>query len=248
MRSNFNLSFIGPVFAVSLLSLITVSQTLPFRYKQNYISGLATNPVLLTNAGDGTRRLFVVEQGGIIKVVQPGSTMPTEFMNITTRVLCCGERGLLGLAFHPDFENNHYFFVNYTRQTDGATIVSRFTAVNNNTIGDPNSERIVLGPIAQPFSNHNGGGIAFREDSPGVFNLYIGMGDGGSGNDPGNRAQNINELLGKFLRITPDVSGNNANPAYTVPSDNPFVGVNGSDEIYAVGMRNPWRWCTPRRN
>ncbi len=246
MRSNNNLNVAGPVLGMFLFSLVTVSQTLPFRYKQNYISGLATNPVLLTNAADGTRRLFIVEQGGIIKVVQPGSTTPTVFMNITTRVLCCGERGLLGLAFHPDFETNHYFFVNYTRQTDGATIVSRFTAINNNTIGDANSERIVLGPIAQPFSNHNGGGIAFREDGPGVFNLYIGMGDGGSGGDPGNRAQNVNELLGKFLRITPDVSGNNGNPAYTVPADNPYVGANGLDEIYALGMRNPWRWSFDR--
>src|SRR5215213_306164 len=101
----------------SLAVFLTInlsSQSLPFRYKQNYITGLATNPVLLTNAKDGTRRLFIVEQGGTIKVVQPGSTTPTSFMNISTRVLCCGERGLLGLAFHPDFENNHYFFVNYT--------------------------------------------------------------------------------------------------------------------------------------
>ena len=162
-------------------------------------------------------------------------------MNITTRVLSGGERGLLGLAFHPDFENNHYFFVNYTRQTDGATVIARFTATNNNTIGDPNSERIIL-TIAQPFSNHNGGGIAFGPDG----NLYIGMGDGGSGNDPGSRAQNINDLLGKFLRITPDVSGVNTNPAYTNPPDNPYVGIAGADEIYAIGVRNPWRWSFDR--
>jgi glucose/arabinose dehydrogenase len=234
------------LFAIFLFALCVGAQSLPFRLKQNYVTGLASNPVLLTNAKDGTRRLFIVEQGGTIKVVQPGSTTPAAFMNITSRVLCCGERGLLGLAFHPDFKNNHYFFVNYTRQTDGATIVSRFTAINNNTAGDPNSERIVLGPIAQPFTNHKGGMIGFREDSPGVFNLYVGMGDGGSGGDPGNRAQNINELLGKFLRVTPDASGNDANPAYAVPADNPYVGVNGADEIYAIGMRNPWRWSFDR--
>jgi hypothetical protein len=232
--------------AVAVLAINLSSQALPFRYKQNYITGLATNPVLLTNAKDGTRRLFIVEQAGVIKVVQPGSTTAASFMNISTRVLCCGERGLLGLAFHPDFENNHYFFVNYTRQTDGATIISRFTAINNNSAGDPDSERIVLGPIAQPFSNHNGGMIEFREDAPGTFNLYIGMGDGGSGNDPGNRAQNVNELLGKFLRIQPDVSGDSANPPHNVPADNPFVGINGADEIYAIGVRNPWRWSFDR--
>lgn len=211
-----------------------------FRLQQNYITGLAS-PVLLTNAKDGTRRLFIVERGGVIKVVEPGSNSPTIFMNITTRVLSGGERGLLGLTFHPEFETNGYFFVNYTRQTDGATVVSRFSTLNNNTAGDPNSERIVI-TIAQPFSNHNGGMIEFGPEG----HLYIGMGDGGSGNDPGNRAQNINELLGKFLRIIPDVSGNNNNPPYAIPADNPYVGINGADEIYAIGVRNPWRWSFDR--
>lgn len=210
---------------------------------QPYLSGLSS-PVLITSAKDGTGRLFVLQQGGIIKVVQPGSNAPTDFMNITTRVLSGGERGLLGLAFHPNFATNSYFFVNYTRQTDGATVISRFTATNNNTVGDPNSERILL-TIPQPFANHNGGMIAFRTDG-GVHNLYIGMGDGGSGNDPGARSQNINELLGKYLRITPDVSGSPTAPAYTNPADNPYVGVAGADEIYAIGLRNPWRWSFDR--
>lgn len=210
---------------------------------QPYLTGLSS-PVLIRSAKDGTGRLFVLQQGGIIKVVQPGSNVHTDFMNITTRVLSGGERGLLGLTFHPQFATNSYFFVNYTRQTDGATVVSRFTATNGNTLGDPNSERILL-TIPQPFSNHNGGMIEFRTDN-GVHNLYIGMGDGGSGNDPGNRAQNINELLGKFLRITPDVSGIPTAPAYTNPPDNPFVGIAGADEIYAVGIRNPWRWSFDR--
>lgn len=210
---------------------------------QPFLSGLSS-PVLITSAKDGTRRLFVLQQGGIIKVVQPGSNTATDFMNITPKVLSGGERGLLGLAFHPNFASNGYFFVNYTRQTDGATIVARYSAINNNTQGDPNSERVLL-TIPQPFSNHNGGMIAFRTDG-GVHNLYIGMGDGGSGNDPGNRSQNINDLLGKFLRITPDVSGSPTAPAYTVPADNPYVGVSGADEIYAVGVRNPWRWSFDR--
>ncbi len=210
---------------------------------QPYLTGLSS-PVLIRSAKDGTGRLFVVQQGGIIKVVQPGSNVHTDFMNITTKVLSGGERGLLGLTFHPNFAQNSYFFVNYTRQTDGATVIARYTATNGNTQGDPNSERILL-TIAQPFSNHNGGMIEFRTDN-GVHNLYIGMGDGGSGNDPGNRAQNINELLGKFLRITPDVSGIPTAPAYTVPADNPYVGIAGADEIYAIGIRNPWRWSFDR--
>ncbi len=136
---------------------------------------------------------------------------------------------------------NGYFFVNYTRFGDGATVIARYKATNNNTIGDPNSEQILL-TIAQPFANHNGGMIEFGPDG----NLYIGMGDGGSGNDPGNRAQNINELLGKFLRITPNVAEVSINPAYTIPADNPFVGRDGADEIYAVGVRNPFRWSFDR--
>ena len=223
--------------------------TLPFRLATDFLTGL-NQPVLIRHAGDGTRRLFVVQQTGLIKVLQPGSTVPTNFIDLSSKIFIptssSDERGLLGLTFHPQFATNHYFFVNYTRAGDGATIVSRFTAINNNSVGDLSSERIVIGPIAQPFSNHNGGMIEFREDSPGTYNLYIGMGDGGSGNDPGNRAQNINELLGKFLRITPDVSGNNANPAYTVPADNPFVGVAGLEEIYAIGVRNPFRFSFDR--
>jgi glucose/arabinose dehydrogenase len=212
----------------------------PFRLQQNYVTGLSS-PLLVTNAKDGSRRIFIVERGGVIKVVQPGSTSPSVFITITPRIVFGNERGLLGLAFHPDFANNSYFFVNYTRSGDGATVVSRFRAINNNTVGDPNSERILL-TISQPFSNHNGGMIEFGPDG----HLYIGTGDGGSGNDPGQRSQNINELLGKFLRITPDVSGVDTNPPYTIPPDNPYVGVPGADEIYAIGLRNPWRWSFDR--
>ncbi len=208
---------------------------------QPYLTEL-NSPLLLTNAKDGTKRNFVVQQGGIIKVVQPGSTAPTNFLDISNKISIGGERGLLGLAFHPQFAANGYFFVNYTRADDGATVIARYKTTNNsNTLGDANSERIIL-TIPQPFSNHNGGMIEFGPDG----NLYIGMGDGGSGNDPFNNAQNINSLLGKFLRITPDVSGNNSNPGYTIPADNPFVGRDGADEIYAVGVRNPFRWSFDR--
>ena len=240
----------GLIISLFVFSSAITAQTpnTPPRIRlQSYVSGL-TSPLLLTNAKDGTRRNFILQQGGIIKVVQPGSTTPTDFLNITARIVSGGERGLLGLAFHPQFATNGYFFVNYTRTGGGAggeTVIARFkTTDSTNALGDPNSERILL-TISQPFANHKGGMIEFRTDN-GANNLYIGMGDGGSGNDPGNRAQNINELLGKFLRITPDVSGSSTAPAYTVPADNPFVGINGADEIYAVGLRNPFRWSFDR--
>ncbi|MBX3288805.1 MAG: PQQ-dependent sugar dehydrogenase [Acidobacteria bacterium] len=231
------------VFAVSSV-IFAQSSAPPFRLDQNFISGLSS-PLLATHAGDGTHRLFIVERGGVIKVVQPGSRTTSNFLTITSRIVSGGERGLLGLAFHPNFASNGYFFVNYTRTGDGATVVSRFKAINGNTVGDPNSERILL-TISQPFTNHNGGMIGFREDRPGEYNLYIGTGDGGSANDPGNRAQNVNERLGKFLRITPDVSIGDADPIYTIPSDNPYASGGGAAEIYAVGLRNPWRWSFDR--
>ena len=225
---------------------MAAAQTAPPTIKlQTYVSGLSS-PIFLTNAKDGTRRNFIVQQGGIIKVVQPNATTATDFINISSKLASGGERGLLGLAFHPQFATNGYFFVNYTRSSDGATVIARYKTTDaTNTLGDLSSERILL-TIAQPFANHNGGMIEFRSDN-GVNNLYIGMGDGGSANDPNNNAQNINQLLGKFLRITPDVSGNNSNAAYTVPADNPYVGVNGADEIYAVGVRNPFRWSFDRQ-
>ncbi|MBK7707963.1 MAG: PQQ-dependent sugar dehydrogenase [Acidobacteria bacterium] len=237
---------VGVVFLIVIASMAAVvfAQGVPAPFTirlQPFLSGLA-QPVLLRTAKDGTKRLFVVQQRGIIRVVQPGSNVATDFMNIAAKVSSTGsERGLLGLAFHPQFASNSYFFVNYTRASDGATIVARYTATNNNTLGDPNSEVILLN-IPQPFSNHNGGMIEFGPDG----NLYIGMGDGGSANDPGARAQNINELLGKFLRITPSTAAVPPVPAYTNPPDNPYVGINGADEIYAIGVRNPWRWSFDR--
>lgn len=232
------------LLVLTMLAVKGAGQTpAPFTIRlQPFLSGLA-QPVLIRGANDGTKRLFIVQQRGIIRVVQPGSNTATEFMNISSRVSSTGsERGLLGLAFHPQFALNSYFFVNYTRQSDGATVIARYTAINNNTQGDPNSEVIIM-TIPQPFSNHNGGMIDFGPDG----HLYIGMGDGGSANDPGARSQNINDLLGKMLRITPSTAGIPTNPAYTIPPDNPYAGsIPGADEIYAIGLRNPWRWSFDR--
>ncbi|MEN3335776.1 MAG: hypothetical protein V7641_5141 [Blastocatellia bacterium] len=205
------------------------------------LTGL-TNPLFVTNAHDGSNRLFIVERGGSIKILLPDRTFTqaTPFLNVAAKFISGGEQGLLGLAFHPQYSSNRRFFVNYTRQPDGATVIAEYQA----STGDPNvadTAETVLLTIPQPFANHNGGMLAFGPDGY----LYIGMGDGGDGNDPGNRAQNINEYLGKILRI--DVDHANGATPYSSPSSNPFFGATpGLDEIYAVGMRNPWRFSFER--
>ncbi len=199
------------------------------------------NPVYLTNARDGSNRLFILEQPGRIRILPPGATspLPTAFLDIVSKISSGGERGLLGLAFHPQYTANRRFFVNYTRTGDGATVVSEFKVSASNPNVAETEERVLL-TVAQPFANHNGGWIDFGPDG---F-LYIGMGDGGSANDPGNRAQNVEDLLGKMLRI--DVNTTDGSP-YTSPPTNPFFGSTpGRDEIYATGLRNPWRCAFDR--
>jgi hypothetical protein len=202
------------------------------------LDGLSS-PIYITNARDGSNRLFIVEQAGIIKILKPGSDAPTVFLNIISKVRSGGERGLLGLAFHPQFSTNRRFFVNYTRQPDGATVIAEYKASDSNPDLAETAEKPLL-TIAQPFSNHNGGMVEFGPDG---F-LYIAMGDGGSANDPGNRAQNAQELLGKILRIDIDLAQSGL--SYSAPSDNPFVASAGRDEIYAYGLRNPWRFSFDR--
>ncbi|MBI3002206.1 MAG: PQQ-dependent sugar dehydrogenase [candidate division NC10 bacterium] len=203
------------------------------------LTGLSS-PVYVTSAKDGTNRLFIVEQGGRILVLQPLATTSTVFLDITSKVLSGGEQGLLGLAFHPGYATNRRFFVNYTRETDGATVVAEYrVSASDADVADTDETQFLV--VAQPFSNHNGGMIEFGPDG---F-LYIALGDGGSGNDPDNRAQNIEELLGKILRI--DVGNPAGSQPYSSPSDNPFFGSTaGKDEIFALGLRNPWRFSFDR--
>lgn len=189
------------------------------------------SPVFLAHAADGSSRLFLVEQPGRIRIVEQGALRSLPFLDIRDRVLSGGERGLLGLAFHPDFRRNGRFYVNYTRKTDGATVLAEYR-VGPSPYQASRDERILM-LVPQPYANHNGGMVAFGPDGY----LYIALGDGGSGGDPGNRAQNPNELLGKILRIDVDRGA-----PYGIPSDNPFAAGGGRPEIYALGLRNPWRF------
>lgn len=194
------------------------------------------DPVDIASAGNG--RLFIVERDGIIRVVNndPAATTAPVFLDIRSRVSAGGETGLLGLAFHPNYAQNGFFYVNYTHDQDGTLVtrIARFRVSGNPNAADPNSELILL-TVTQPFGNHNAGDLAFGPDGY----LYVPLGDGGSGGDPDNRAQNLNDLLGKILRLDVDRSSSGNN--YAIPADNPFVGQDGRDEIWAYGVRNPWR-------
>jgi glucose/arabinose dehydrogenase len=201
---------------------------------QQVADGLQS-PVFLT-APASDARLFIVEQPGRIRIVQNGTLLPTPFLDITSRVSAGGERGLLSVAFHPQYATNGTFFVNFT-DTRGDTRIERFRVGADPNRADPASAELVL-TVVQPFSNHNGGLVAFGPDG----RLYVGMGDGGGGGDPRETGQDPQQLLGKLLRI--DVDG--ARP-YAIPADNPYAGrTDGQREIWATGLRNPWRFSWDR--
>lgn len=196
------------------------------------------NPVGLYSAGDGSGRLFIVEQRGTIQVRRPGQVGSKTFLDISDRVTSGGELGLLGLAFHPNFQENGRFFVNYTARTGGLhSAISEFRVNDHPDQADGRIERILL-TVPQPYSNHNGGDIAFGPDGM----LYIALGDGGSGNDPDGNGQDLSTMLGKILRI--DVDRSQGKKSYGVPPDNPFAKRrNAAPEIWAYGLRNPWRFA-----
>jgi glucose/arabinose dehydrogenase len=222
---------------MNLLALIlaaTITQAEPQITLQPVASGL-TNLVSIAHAGDS--RLFITLQDGLVMVLDGAQVLPEQFLDIRSLTNGNGERGLLSIAFHPQYAQNGFFYVNYTNLS-GHTVIARYSVSTlNANRADPASATPIL-TINQPFSNHNGGQLQFGPDG---F-LYIGMGDGGSGGDPGNRAQNLNDLLGKMLRIDVD----SASP-YAVPPSNPFVGQAGArPEIWSYGLRNPWRFSFDR--
>lgn len=204
---------------------------------EKIVDGLES-PVYLTHAGDRSKRLFIVEQAGSIRVLKGGKLLSEPFLDIRDRVVFEGEMGLLSVAFHPNFSKNRRFFVNYTAKlkTKLYSIVSEFHACEDLSAGQKDTERVLL-KLSQPFPNHNGGLNLFGPDGY----LYIGFGDGGAGNDPYNNAQSLKTLLGKILRI--DVDKKTGKLPYGIPDDNPFVKAQGVlPEIWAYGLRNPWRF------
>ncbi|HEX2188453.1 MAG TPA: PQQ-dependent sugar dehydrogenase [Longimicrobiaceae bacterium] len=197
-------------------------------------SGLSS-PLFLT-APPADPRLFIVEQPGRIRVVENGALLPAPFLDIADRVSSGGERGLLGLAFHPSYAANGYFYVDYT-DPGGDTRVERYRVSADRNRADPASAKTIL-HVPQPFANHNGGMVAFGPDGK----LYVAMGDGGSGGDPQGHGQDPGTLLGAVLRIDVD-----AGDPYAIPADNPFVGRAGArGEVWATGVRNPWRFAWDR--
>ncbi|MCW5980212.1 MAG: PQQ-dependent sugar dehydrogenase [Bryobacteraceae bacterium] len=197
------------------------------------VVGGLQNPTDVQHAGDGSGRLFIAQQNGIVRILKNGALTPQPFLDIRSRTVGRGEQGLLGLAFPPDFSRKAYFYVNYTNGS-GDTVIARYRATADPDRADPAAETVIL-TIRQPFSNHNGGQIRFGPDGY----LYIGTGDGGSGGDPMNNAQNGRTLLGKMLRIDAETSLD----AYQVPSSNPFTGnPDFLPEIWSYGLRNPWRF------
>jgi glucose/arabinose dehydrogenase len=252
-----SLAFAATLCAQPVANHVTLVPTIP--------SGL-TQPIGIVNAGDGSNRLFIVEQPGKIRVWKNGVLLGTPFLDLSGSIqdcatTCSGERGLLGLAFHPDYESNGFFYVFYTRKNDAATpaidetgdlLIARYHVSANPDVADSASALRLLTIDHSAQGNHNGGNLMFKPGSPDAF-LYIGTGDGGGGGDPFENGQNISTaLLGKLLRIDVGAAGTaDAFPAdaernYAIPAANPFVGVAGLDEIWDYGLRNPWRWSFDR--
>lgn len=210
---------------------------------QPFVSGL-NSPLGLEQPNDGTNRLFVVEQGGTIRIIQNGSVLPAAFLDITSKVTTGGEMGLLGVTFHPSFSSNGKLYVNYVRTVSGQiqSVIAEYTAspANANQVNVA-TERILL-TVNQVgnFNNHKAGQLAFGPDG---F-LYFGLGDGGSGGDPFGHGQDTTTLLGKLMRI--DVNSTDPGLQYHIPPDNPFVAGGGQAEIWAFGFRNPWRFSFDR--
>jgi len=235
--------FIITVFSILFIHQILFAQNPNIQLTQAYPNLTFTSPLYLTYSNDGTNRIFVIQQNGIIKVFPNDSNVTAAnaktFLDISNKISASsGEEGLLGLTFHPNFTSNGYFYIDYTAPNPLHTVIARFKVSSGNPDkADSLSEYQVL-TINQPFTNHNGGTMMFGMDGY----LYIGMGDGGSGGDPNNNAQNTQVLLGKMLRL--NVNDTTPTTRYTIPTTNPFYNnpAAGKGEIFCWGMRNPWKY------
>jgi glucose/arabinose dehydrogenase len=238
------LTLLGLAVMFSAVSAQDAPRTAPpngSQYRLVEVASGLRRPLLVTNAGDGSNRLFVVSQDGYIYILQDEQVLDSYFLDVSNLVSRdASERGLLGLAFHPDYETNGQFFINYTDNL-GDTVIARYTvSADDPNKADPASAQEIL-YIGQPYANHNGGQLAFGPDGY----LYIGTGDGGSAGDPQNNGQNPAVLLGKMLRI--DVNTTTDGKPYGIPADNPFVdNPDFAPEVWAYGLRNPWRFSFDR--
>ena len=229
------------IFRFSTLCLAANSdENKQYKLKNAFKKLSFDNPVDLQHAGDGTNRIFVVSQKGLIYVFKNNPSVKSAkiFLDIRNKVKYGTELGLLGLAFHPDYKNNGYFYVNYTASDPLRSVIARYTVRSKNRNSANKKSELILFQLNQPYSNHNGGQLAFGPDDY----LYIALGDGGSGGDPHNNGQSKSSFLGKILRI--DVNCTSGNKNYCIPPENPFAGNSQGykEEIYAYGLRNPWRF------
>ena len=204
------------------------------------VGGLS-RPVQVVSAKDDSGRLFIVQQGGKIRIYVNGALRSTPFLDITSTVSNGYEQGLLGLAFHPGFKTNRKLYVYFTNNDDDIVVREYKTKLSNGNVVDTTTSRRII-VIPHPYENHNGGTVAFGPDGY----LYFGTGDGGDSHDPAERAQNVNSRLGKMLRI--DVNGTTSTTPYRIPSSNPYVGIDGLNEIWQIGLRNPYRFSFDRAN
>ena len=248
MRKFYVTARVLPVLLFSLF--FSFSQAQPVIGYQSLITGL-TQPVDIVNAGDGSNRLFIAQQNGIVRVWSGASLLPTNFLNVSSLITTGGsEQGLLSIAFHPDYNGttNRYFFIYYTA-TNGDLTLARYQTMSGDINQADPASGVVLLAIPKPgtpyFTNHNGAKLVFGPDGM----LYFGTGDGGDGGDPFNNAQNGASLLGKMLRLNVNSFATSA-PFYDIPADNPYVNPADGirDEIWAMGLRNPWRWSFDRLN
>jgi glucose/arabinose dehydrogenase len=238
----------GAAVALPQVVMAAAAGVSPLTYSVGHLAlgltrlpGTFSSPVFVANAGDGSGRLFIVEQGGRIKILDAGTVLATPFLDIHTKVSCCGEQGLLGLAFHPQYASNGRFFVYYT-DAAGTIVVAEYHRNPSDANRALTTETTVLRIGHPSFTNHNGGMLAFGRDGT----LYIGTGDGGSGGDPGNHAQRLTYALGKVLRI--NINHWASGLHYSNPPSNPYVGRSGDDRVWAYGLRNPWRFTFDRAN